>query len=109
MSLEQKIREIFVDEEYKQLSKEDYTRLKKRVLAIVNTAAGELAEILNRPRVYTLCDACNKEFRIKFEEPVPNYTACFARCPHCNHSNKRWLRIPKEKKVGEVIEGDPEK
>ena len=52
-----------------------------------------------KPYVLTLCDKCNKEFQIEFEETVPEWVAVFARCPRCNHSNRRWLRIPKRRSV----------
>ena len=51
------------------------------------------------PYVLTLCDNCNKEFPVAFEETRNNFTVVFAKCPHCNHTNKKWLRIPKLLKV----------
>lgn len=48
------------------------------------------------PIVFTLCDRCNKEFPINFGETVLDWISVFARCPHCNFTNKRWLKVPKK-------------
>lgn len=52
---------------------------------------------MTSPNVFTLCDYCNKEFKIEFNEDAHQYIIIWTHCPHCGKSNHRWLRIPKEK------------
>lgn len=44
-----------------------------------------------QPKIFHLCDNCNKEFQLKFEDHM-NSKAWFG-CPVCKHSNRLWLRI----------------
>lgn len=52
---------------------------------------------MTSPVVFTICQECNQEFQIEFEETVPEYIAVFAICPNCKKTNHVWLRIPKKK------------
>lgn len=54
-----------------------------------------LGEIMKPLGILTLCNNCNKEFPIEFEENVTDFVAVFAKCPHCQHVNQRWLRFSK--------------
>ena len=68
-------------------------------IRILKQIEKEVLKILSdydiKPYVLTLCDKCNKEFQMEFEETASEWVKVFARCPHCNNSNHRWLKIPK--------------
>lgn len=79
-----------------------YTKaLETYILDFESYVLGILEDYAVEPYVLTLCDKCNKEFPIKFEETATEWIAVFARCPHCNHSSNRWLKITK--KQGEFV------
>ena len=49
-------------------------------------------------KVYRLCEYCNKEFVLSFEQSPVGIGSIIAQqlCPHCNKTNNLWIRITSE-------------